>query len=36
MAPSGFRVEDHEIILYGVCRNCPPKRKTRPSGQVRR
>lgn len=22
MAPSGFRVEDHEIILYGRCKEC--------------
>lgn len=22
MAPSGFRVEDHEIILYGCCKDC--------------
>jgi len=22
MAPSGYRVEDHELILYGVCRSC--------------
>ncbi len=28
IAPSGFRVDDHEIILYGACRACakkPPK-----------
>jgi len=22
LAPKGFRVTDHEIILYGVCKNC--------------
>lgn len=22
MAPSGYRVEDHELILYGVCQSC--------------
>ena len=22
LAPQGFRVTDHEIILYGFCRNC--------------
>lgn len=22
MAPAGFRVDDHEIILYGVCTQC--------------
>ena len=22
LAPPGFRVTDHEIILYGLCRNC--------------
>ena len=27
MAPPKFRVEDHEIILYGACRNCAPKTK---------
>ena len=27
MAPSKFRVEDHEIILYGACKDCAPKSK---------
>lgn len=27
MAPSGFRVEDHEIILYGACPGCAKRRK---------
>ena len=22
LAPRGFRVENHEILLYGVCRDC--------------
>lgn len=22
LAPDGFRVEDHEVVLYGVCRAC--------------
>ena len=25
MAPKGFRVEDHEIILYGTCKACGSK-----------
>lgn len=25
MAPPGFRVENHEIILYGACSNCSGK-----------
>lgn len=24
MAPGGFRVEDHEVILYGLCAHCDP------------
>jgi Fur family ferric uptake transcriptional regulator len=28
MAPPKFRVEDHEIILYGACETCAPKRKS--------
>jgi Fur family transcriptional regulator, ferric uptake regulator len=27
MAPPKFRVEDHEIILYGACKDCAPKSK---------
>ncbi|MCK9589670.1 MAG: transcriptional repressor [Terrimicrobiaceae bacterium] len=27
LAPPRFRVEDHEIILYGACENCAGKRK---------
>jgi Fur family ferric uptake transcriptional regulator len=32
MAPPKFRVEDHEIILYGACKDCaatskPPRRR---------
>jgi len=27
MAPPKFRVEDHEIILYGACGDCAPKSK---------
>jgi len=27
LAPPGFRVEDHEIILYGACEGCAPKSK---------
>ncbi len=27
MAPPKFRVEDHEIILYGACNVCAPKSK---------
>ena len=22
LAPTGYRVEDHDLILYGVCRSC--------------
>ncbi|TSA31350.1 MAG: transcriptional repressor [Verrucomicrobiaceae bacterium] len=29
MAPAGFLVEDHEIILYGACPSCVKKRKPR-------
>ena len=29
MAPPGFRVEDHEIILYGACKTCAPKSKAK-------
>ncbi|CAN5762667.1 transcriptional repressor [soil metagenome] len=25
MAPNGFRVDDHEIILYGICNTCLAK-----------
>jgi Fur family transcriptional regulator, ferric uptake regulator len=25
LAPSGFKVEQHEIYLYGVCKNCLAK-----------
>ena len=31
MAPPKFRVEDHEIILYGACKDCAPKSK--PAGR---
>ena len=24
VAPQGFRVEDHELVLYGVCETCIP------------
>ena len=24
IAPDGFRVEDHKLFLYGVCRGCGP------------
>jgi Fur family ferric uptake transcriptional regulator len=24
LAPKGFTVENHELTLYGVCRNCSP------------
>lgn len=27
--PKGFRLEDHEVILYGLCDNCAPGRKTK-------
>lgn len=27
MAPPKFQVEDHEIILYGACKDCAPKHK---------
>jgi Fur family ferric uptake transcriptional regulator len=27
MAPPKFRVDDHEIILYGACKDCAPKNK---------
>ena len=34
MAPPKFRVEDHEIILYGACEKCAPKTKpARPGGK---
>lgn len=33
MAPPDFRVEDHEIILYGACGACAPK--TKPSEKKR-
>ena len=33
LAPAGFTVEDHELTLYGRCRECqpPPARRQRPS-----
>lgn len=27
LAPAGFRVERHELTLYGYCRDCRPPRK---------
>ncbi len=27
MAPPKFRVDDHEIILYGACKDCAPRSK---------
>jgi Fur family ferric uptake transcriptional regulator len=33
MAPPRFRVEDHEIILYGACAKCAPKSK--PAGRAK-
>ncbi len=34
MAPPKFRVEDHEIILYGACDKCSVK--TKPAARKRR
>jgi Fur family ferric uptake transcriptional regulator len=28
LAPSGFLVQSHEIILYGLCRNCRMSRRS--------
>jgi Fur family ferric uptake transcriptional regulator len=36
MAPPGFRVEDHEIILYGACKDCAPKSKPDGRGKAAR
>jgi len=33
MAPPKFRVEDHEIILYGACENCAAKVKPAKRGR---
>lgn len=33
MAPPRFRVDDHEIILYGACRGCAEK--SRPARRVK-
>jgi len=27
LAPSGFVVEDHEILLFGLCLDCAPRRR---------
>ena len=29
LAPAGFTVEDHELTLYGRCRDCQPSPRTR-------
>lgn len=29
--PAGFRVESHEIVLYGVCATCSTRKKSRRS-----
>ena len=29
LAPAGFTVEDHELTLYGRCRDCQPAPRTR-------
>lgn len=31
LAPKGFAVDDHEVILYGRCPSCRPARQTRPA-----
>lgn len=39
LAPSGFQVEDHEIILYGRCSEClaqNPAQPARPPASVRK
>jgi Fur family ferric uptake transcriptional regulator len=28
LAPPGFTVEDHDLTLYGRCRECAPARRT--------
>ena len=29
LAPKGFLLEDHEVVLYGLCAACQPKRSKR-------
>jgi Fur family ferric uptake transcriptional regulator len=29
LAPAGFTVEDHDLTLYGLCRDCAPERSVR-------
>ena len=31
LAPSGFTVEDHDLTLYGRCKDCKPPSTARPS-----
>jgi Fur family ferric uptake transcriptional regulator len=28
LAPEGFRIESHEILLFGLCSGCAPRRKS--------
>jgi len=28
LAPAGFVVEEHEILLFGLCPECTPRRKS--------
>ena len=32
-APKGFRVRGHEVILYGICGECAPRRAVRTPGR---
>ena len=36
LAPTGFTVEDHDLILYGRCRECQPaaRRRQRPGSSA--
>lgn len=36
LAPAGFTVESHEIILYGRCKDCQPRTKSTRSTEARR
>jgi Fur family ferric uptake transcriptional regulator len=35
LLPRGFTLEDHEVVLYGLCRACKTDSKKRPSAVVR-
>jgi Fur family transcriptional regulator, ferric uptake regulator len=34
LAPAGFTVDDHDLTLYGRCKDCAPRASTQPSART--